>query len=106
MIRAEPVRVLVLEDNPADAHLARTALEGGEFRTTVVGRVRDAVAQLAEADLALIDLGLPDCDGLKTLDRVREAAPSLPVVVLSGRRDDETAFQCLQHGAQDVLVKG
>jgi signal transduction histidine kinase len=106
MVRAEPVRVLVLEDNPADAHVARTALEAGEFRTTVVGRVRDAVPRLAEADLALIDLGLPDSDGLKTLDRVREAAPGVPVVVLSGRRDDETAFQCLQHGAVDVLVKG
>ncbi len=103
------IRVLVVEDNAADAFRVKEALGDrglGAFHTTVVGRLRDAVHHLEHSDVVLLDLSLPDGSGLELLDRVREQVPALAVVVLSGRRDEETAFQCLQHGAQDVLVKG
>ncbi len=103
------IRVLVVEDNPADALRVQEELgkpANGSFRTMVVGRIRDALPRLGEADLIVLDLTLPDGSGVDLLDRVKLEAPTLPVVVLSGRRDEETAFKCLQHGAQDVLVKG
>src|SRR5258706_2003988 len=103
------VRVLVVEDNPADALRVQDALKGqdlGAFRTTVVGRMGDAVSRIGETDVVLLDLTLPDGSGIEFLDWVRAKSPSIPVVVLSGRRDREAAFDCLQHGAQEVLLKG
>jgi signal transduction histidine kinase len=73
------------------------------------------VASLGEAlghlsmgmtDLIVLDLMLPDSAGLETLASVREAAPSVPVVVLTGQGADELAVEAIQRGAQDYLVKG
>lgn len=102
-------RLLVVEDNPADAFIVREALAAaghGRFRPTFAGRLREAEPRLAAADLVLLDLSLPDSSGPETVARVKAKAPSTPVVVLSGERDDDTAFRCMQHGAQDVLLKG
>lgn len=102
------VEVLVVEDNPADVHRVREALEAGghgRFHTTFAGGLGDARLRLPDADLVILDLNLPDSAGAETVARVREVAPSTPVVVLSGDRDEATAFRCLQHGAQDVLLK-
>jgi diguanylate cyclase (GGDEF)-like protein len=63
-------------------------------------------ASLDIADLVLLDLTLPDSDGLEGLRRLRTLAPDIPVVVLSGRSDDDIAMQAVQLGAQDYLVKG
>jgi signal transduction histidine kinase len=103
------LRVLVVEDNLADAFKVQEALRDrglGRFETTVVGRLRDAVPRLDHSDIVLLDLSLPDGSGLDLLDQVRLRTPILPVVVLSGRGDEESALECLRHGAQDVLVKG
>jgi signal transduction histidine kinase/CheY-like chemotaxis protein len=103
------LRVLVVEDNLADAFRVQEVLRDrglGQFETTVVGRVRDAVPRLDETDIVLLDLSLPDGSGLDLLDQVRLRTPILPVVILSGRRDEESALECLRHGAQEVLVKG
>jgi signal transduction histidine kinase len=103
------VEVLVVEDNPADVHRVREALDAkghGRFHPTFAGGLGDARLRLPDADLILLDLSLPDSSGAETVARVREVVPSTPVVVLSGERDEATAFRCLQHGAQDVLLKG
>ena len=103
------LQVLVVEDNPADAFRVREALEGkgrGRFLPTFVTALREAEAALPTSDLVLLDLTLPDSSGAETVARVRAKAPGTPVVVLSGERDEELAFLCLQHGAQDVLLKG
>jgi len=109
MAATSGLRVLVVEDNPADAMRVREALETqgqGRFHPTFAGGLKDAERRLAAADLVLLDLSLPDSSGVETVARVRAMAPGTPVVVLSGERDEGLAFRCLQHGAQDVLLKG
>ena len=71
-------------------------------------RLADATGRLAAApvDCVLLDLSLPDAAGLEGLARVREAAPDLPVVVLSGLEDEATAMRAMSLGAQDYLLKG
>lgn len=70
----------------------------------------DAVAALgpdaAAFDCVLLDLGLPDADGLEALKRIHRLAPSLPIVVLSGEDDETIALLAVREGAQDFLVKG
>jgi PAS domain S-box-containing protein len=57
-------------------------------------------------DVVLLDLTLPDSDGIETLNRMQARAPHVPIVVLTGRDDETVAIQLLQAGAQDYLVKG
>jgi diguanylate cyclase (GGDEF)-like protein len=103
--------VLLIEDNQGDARLLREMFrEGGAYNTklTHVASMRDAEAQLAVpvVDVILLDLGLPDAQGLGAVRRAHAAAPKIPLVVLTGLDDDTIALQALQEGAQDYLVKG
>ena len=103
--------VLVVEDNPGDARLLREMLDergASDTDVTFVDCIADAIRILdARAfDVVLLDLGLPDAHGLDALQQVRDAAPRVPVVVLSGLDDESVARQSLHHGAQDYLVKG
>ncbi len=107
------VRVLLLEDDPADARLVGQMLRRVKttpFHVTVVSRLSEAVARLAEDaasfDVVLADLGVPDSTGIATLNGLTAAAPRLPVVVLTGNDDDAVALEALKRGAQDYLVKG
>jgi len=104
-------RVLLIEDNPDDALLIREALaEAGEAPLALehLDRLSAGLERLAQGgiDLVLLDLSLPDSHGLDTLATVNARAPSVPVVVLTGRDDAELATQALRLGAQDYLVKG
>ena len=106
-----PVRVLMVEDNPGDVTLAREMLRSiGEERIELLtaNRVRVALEILAETrvDAVLLDLSLPDEHGLETLKKLRNGNETVPIVVLSGHEDEQTAFSALQNGAQDFLVKG
>ena len=109
---ANPVTtVLLIEDNNGDARLLREMLrEGGAYNTklTHVASMSDAETQLAipVVDVILLDLGLPDAQGLGAVRRAHAAAPKIPLVVLTGLDDDAIALQALQEGAQDYLVKG
>jgi diguanylate cyclase (GGDEF)-like protein/PAS domain S-box-containing protein len=71
-------------------------------------RVGAAVADLRErdADCVLLDLGLPDAQGLEAVAQILDAAGGIPVIVLSGHDDDELAIAAIRAGAQDYLVKG
>jgi len=105
------LRVLVVEDNPADADLIRETLpETGPvgFDVESVPRLCDALARLKRGglDLVIIDLGLPDSQGLETFHRLREAAPNIAMIVLTGNNDLELAITAVREGAQDYLVKG
>src|SRR5918997_796041 len=105
------IKILLVEDNPGDALLVRVLLEEAgtdRFDVKDVGRLGEAIERLAEEDFSvvLLDLSLPDSQGLDTVEQVRTAAPRAPIVVLSGLDDEETALQALQSGAQDYLVKG
>lgn len=107
---AGPIQVLVVEDNPADARLLGGFLDdaGQGFQRAEVTCLSDALAFLAEAhhDIILLDLGLPDSNGVETARRIHRAAPDTPVVVLTGRDDEETAIAAVKEWAQDYLVKG
>jgi two-component system, LuxR family, sensor kinase FixL len=112
MTDAAMTRILLVEDNAADAVLLRAALDGsplGPFSVTHVKRLQDAVGELRERrfDAVLLDLGLPDSQGLGTLGRLNEHNPhGAPVVVMTGLADEATGMRALREGAQDYLVKG
>jgi DNA-binding response OmpR family regulator len=108
----EELRVLVVEDTAGDARLIREALReaplGVRFAVEEAARLAEALERLAAAPFhaALLDLGLPDAAGLEGVLRLRAAAPELPIIVLTGRVDDDLAQRALLRGAQDYLVKG
>ncbi|MBK7973603.1 MAG: response regulator [Deltaproteobacteria bacterium] len=111
MKRLGTARVLLIEDDPAQAFVVRELLEeatGVTGLVTHVSRLADAIAALGTHafDVALLDLGLPDSSGLASLERLRHAAPELPVVVVTGLDDDDLGVAALKGGAQDYLVKG
>jgi two-component system sensor kinase FixL len=109
---AAGTRILLVEDNAADAVLLRAELDGsplGPFSVTHVKRLQEAVAELrvARFDAVLLDLGLPDSQGLATLGRLNGENPDgIPIVVLTGLVDESVGMSALQEGAQDYLVKG
>jgi len=103
--------ILLVEDNLGDARLLREMFDGqgahfGEL--THVDCMNAAEKHLAEhtVDIILLDLGLPDAQGLGAIRRTRAVAPNVPLVVLTGLDDESMAVQALQHGAQDYLIKG
>ena len=103
--------VLLIEDNFGDARLLREMFnEQGshDIELTHVERMSDAEKYLAEraVGIVLLDLGLPDVQGLEAVRRAHAAAPHIPLVVLSGLDDESMAVQALQVGAQDYLIKG
>jgi DNA-binding NarL/FixJ family response regulator len=104
------MKFLVIEDHPIVADALRQALLTLE-RTAEVACVGDLAAALAatagdaQFDLALLDLGLPDCAGPDGLARLREARPDLPVVVVSGTSDPDTILEALDLGAMGFIPK-
>ncbi len=108
---AAVTRVLLVEDNDADARLCLEFLSADELvRWQLV--VADSLATattlpaLNEADVFLLDLGLPESSGVETLRRFIRSAPDKPIVVMTGLDDDATGIESLKEGAQDYLVKG
>ena len=102
--------VLLVEDNPGDARLLREMFnEQGSHETelTCVASMSEAEKHLAEhpVDIILLDLGLPDAQGLGAIRRAHAAAPRVPLVVLTGLDDESLAAQAIQEGAQDYLIK-
>ena len=103
--------LLLVEDNPGDARLLREMFnEEGSHNAelTHVECMREAEKHLAEAayDIIVLDLGLPDAQGLEAVRRAHAAAPRVPLVVLTGLDDESLASQTLREGAQDYLIKG
>ncbi len=103
--------LLVVEDNRGDARLLREMFrEHGAHRTrfTHVQCMREAEEHLAAhaVDVILLDLGLPDAQGLGAVRRAHAAAPTVPLVVLTALDDERLAARALKEGAQDYLIKG
>jgi PAS domain S-box-containing protein len=106
-----PIDVLLIEDNPADARLLVESLKdagAGNFRVHHVPRLVAGLLHLSEgrADIVLLDLSLPDSTGLQSVQQLRAARPSIPIVVLTGLQDEELALEAVRRGVQDYLVKG
>ncbi len=108
---SEPIHVLLVEDNEEHVQfLTRLLLtaEGAQFHVASAGSLRDGLEAFRERkpDVILLDLTLPDSDGLETFIHAIEQAREVPIVVLSGINDVALAIETVQLGAQDYLVKG
>ncbi|MEG3858997.1 sensor histidine kinase [Microcoleus sp. herbarium12] len=105
------IKILLVEDNPADADLLAELLEvsgGVQWELVSVEFLYEAIAQLSKQpfDVVLLDLSLPDSRGLETLTRLREVAPDTAMVVMTGLDDEAIALESVRLGAQDYIVKG
>jgi diguanylate cyclase (GGDEF)-like protein len=103
-------KVLLVEDNPGDKRLVQEAFrEIADLQSEIVHceTVKQALESLAAGrpDVALIDLGLPDAQGLEAVRRIHDAAPEVPLVVLTVLNDESLGIQALKEGAQDYLIK-
>jgi diguanylate cyclase (GGDEF)-like protein len=105
-------RVLLVEDNPGDARLVREALNEGApdaFTVQVASSLHQALESLAPpaepVDVVLLDLSLPDSQGLETYRAIHVQHPTVPVLVLSGLNDESIALKAVNEGAQDFLRK-
>lgn len=109
---AEPLGLLLLEDSPADARLLveslRDRVQDGSLMIQTVRRLADALRELKRFRFScvLVDLGLPDGQGVANVSRIREADPDIAIVVLTGLNDQQAAQEAFRLGAQDYLVKG
>lgn len=117
-----PITLLLIEDNPADAHLIRTLLRqpasgqiasaatlgDATFAVHHVDRIAAAVPHLNDKslDVILLDLSLPDSQGLESFSKVKLLVQTTPIIILSGLDDQNVAVRAVQQGAQDYLVKG
>jgi signal transduction histidine kinase len=107
----DTVKVLLVEDNPPDALLIREMLDdasGVRFDLEHVELLAEGLTRLGEGGInaVLLDLGLPDSQGLETFSKVYASFPHVPVIVLSGLDDEEVAIEAVRRGAQDYLPKG
>ncbi|MCA1596222.1 MAG: PAS domain S-box protein, partial [Chloroflexi bacterium] len=105
------LHLLVVEDNLTDVLLLKDALEdvpAVEFVLTHVRRLDDALTSLGARtfDAVLLDLGLPDSQGLETFTTMQSRHLSVPILVLSGLDDEKVAVRAVEEGAQDYLLKG
>ena len=102
----EPPRVLVVDDDPRALRFVRDALSGAGYAPLVTGAPQDLprIIRTERPRLVLLDLMLPDADGIELMRQVPELA-DLPVIFISAYRRDETVSKALESGAADYLVK-
>lgn len=102
--------ILLIEDNPADIYLLKEefAAIGDAHKVQVAETIADAVASIENArpDVVLLDLSLPDADGIESLATIQKVGPDLPILILSGNADQTMAVEAVRRGAQDYVLKG
>jgi len=109
VLSSPPTRLLIVDD---DARYARTLRElltasFSNLLITHVTTIDDACRRVdtGEVDMVILDLGLPDADGLEALERLHDCITEIPIIVLTGRNDEALALLALKNGAEDYLVK-
>ncbi len=110
-MNAKTIQVLLVEDNSTDALIVQDELAHptyAQFSVVHLEQLNEALSRLKTErfDVVLLDLNLPDSNGFETFVRFHDAAPEVPIVIISGRVDGQIAVQAVQAGAQDYLVKG
>jgi DNA-binding response OmpR family regulator len=98
-------RILVIEDDEAIASGLARVLEGEGYQVDVVARGRDGLAHADESQLVVLDLGLPDIDGIAVCRALRASLPELAILILSARDQELDIVAGLDAGADDYLVK-
>ena len=109
-MKKQPIKILLVEDNPGDA---RTILEmlnendNPNYDIYQTSRLDDGIKILVKDhfDLILLDLCLPDSEGMDTFNIMKYNAPDLPIIVLTGLKEDIFAVSAVGRGAKDYLVK-
>jgi two-component system, OmpR family, KDP operon response regulator KdpE len=105
--KAAPLKVLVVDDEPAIRRFLRTSLSAQGYQVIEAengGRALDLL-QRSPVDIVVLDLGLPDIDGVEIIDRLRGQGWSLPIVILSSRTDETGKVDALDRGADDYVTK-
>ncbi len=105
------LKLLLVEDNSADANWISEILSKDNWQKSNlrhVKKVEEAIDSLNrdDFDAILLDLSLPDSQGIESLNIVQQKAPQLPILILTGTDDPSVAVQSLRQGAQDYLIKG
>ena len=99
-------KVLIVEDDRAICNFMRRVLEANGYESIAVGTGREAISMLAShcPDVVILDLGLPDMDGMEVLEELRTWS-LMPVVVVSARTDEREKVRALDAGADDYITK-
>ena len=110
-MKPSSIKVLLIEDNPGDARLIQEALkESGDsfFEVSLEPTLGAGLSHLLESlpDVILLDLMLPDSSGEVTFKEIHARAEQLPILVLTGLRDQAQALAAVREGAQDYIAKG
>jgi two-component system, OmpR family, KDP operon response regulator KdpE len=106
-LSSDKTRVLVIDDEPPIRRLLRTSLGAEGFEVLEAENAEQALAQIASAkpDIAILDLGLPDLDGLDIIREVRGGGSKMPIIVLSSRAGERGKVEALDLGADDYVTK-
>ena len=109
------INVLLIEDNPGDARLVKEMLHQASFADSSsaaidifhMDRLQTALKHLQKnvCDVILLDLSLPDANGLDSILKLKEKYPTPPIIILSGHTANNTVIEAVQYGVQDYLVK-
>src|SRR3990172_4364577 len=105
------IKLLLIEDNPGDTRLIAEYFkqrEGAAFELSHADNLKSGLNMVEQEQIEalLLDLSLPDSQGLETFAEINRKAPHLPIIILSGTADEEMALRAVRDGAQDYFVKG
>ncbi|MBO7407347.1 MAG: response regulator transcription factor [Clostridia bacterium] len=100
------LQILVIEDDPPVRNLITTTLKANDYKYIVAGSGAEAIRQASTCnpDIALLDLGLPDMDGVEVIRKIRTWS-NMPIIVISARSEDSDKIEALDNGADDYLTK-
>jgi len=107
----EALTILIVEDDIVDRKLLERLLSRSSLPVSEVKSAEylDTALQMLDKDnfdIVLLDLGLPDSNGIESIIKVQSIAPHVPIIVMSGLDDQDTAILAVQKGVQDYLIKG
>ena len=100
------LQILVVEDDKSVRNLMSTTLKTHDYKYIVAENGEEAILQAStyNPDIALLDLGLPDMDGVEVIKKIRSWS-NMPIIVISARSEDSDKIEALDNGADDYLTK-
>ena len=100
------LQILVVEDDPSVKNLMTTTLKSNDYKYIVAENGEEAIRQASTCnpDIVLLDLGLPDIDGVEVIKKIRTWS-NMPIIVISARSEDSDKIEALDNGADDYLTK-
>jgi len=109
------IHILLIEDNPGDARLVQEVFNNAEvadwvdmkFEVRWFNLLKTGLSYLGRGgyDIVLLDLNLPDSNGLDSINEVQKVSPNIPIIVLSGVEDKERAAEAIKRGAREYIAK-